>query len=98
MDAEDKAKIDRILALAEDNNAYIRQVRRSQKTSQMLKAIYWVVIAVVALGGYYFVKPYVSSMTSLFGGSGASFQMSDVERLENLFGKGAASPATGTQR
>ena len=72
MDAEDKQKLDRLLELAEDNNAYIKKVRSSQKTAQMFKAIYWVVIIIVMLGGFYFIQPYVADMVNLYnGGIGA---------------------------
>jgi hypothetical protein len=86
MDPEDKKKLDRVLKLAEENNEYVRQVRRTQKNSQMWKAIYWVVIITFAFGGFYFLKPYLSMISSVytgFSGRGASnedssFKFSDA--------------------
>lgn len=92
VDAEDSKKLDRILALAEENNEYIRKVRTTQKNAQMFKAIYWVVIISVALGGIYVVKPYLNSLMGLYSGLGAAqgvssntnFKIPDADQLQNL--------------
>lgn len=91
MDQEDKKKLDRILELAEENNAYIRRVRSTQKTSQMLKAIYWVIIVLFAVGGFYYIKPYLESVTNLYsnlnGKSGTAsslLNLPDTKQIEGL--------------
>jgi len=91
MDQEDKKKLDRILELAEENNAYIRRVRSTQKTSQMLKAIYWVIIVLFAVGGFYYIKPYLASLTNLYssfsGKSGTTntlLNLPDTKQVESL--------------
>ncbi len=88
VDEEVSKKIDRILALAEENNAYIRKVRSVQKTSQMMKAIYWVIIGVFVLGGFYFVQPYLNTLMSLYSGttgkSASSFSIPDASQLQEL--------------
>ena len=66
MDAEDKKKLDRILALAEENNEYVRQVRKGQKTSQMFKAIWWVIGLAVAASAYYSLQPYLGTLSSAY--------------------------------
>ena len=66
MDAEDKKKLDRILALAEENNEYVRQVRRGQKTSQMFKAIWWVLGLALAASAYYSLKPYLGTVQDAY--------------------------------
>ena len=87
MDADDKKKLDRILELAEENNQYIRKVRNSQKTSQMIKAIYWVVVVTFVLGGFYYIQPYIKSLTGIYSattGKSANFQFSDTAQIQNL--------------
>ena len=66
MDAEDKKKLDKILALAEENNEYVWQVRRGQKTSQMWKAIWWVLGIAVAASAYYSLKPYLGTLNAAY--------------------------------
>lgn len=91
MDQEDKKKLDRILELAEENNAYIRRVRSTQKTSQMIKAIYWVIIGLFAIGGFYYIKPYLNSMMSLYssfsgktGTASTLLNLPDTKQIEGL--------------
>ncbi len=87
MDAEDKKKLDRVLELAEENNKYVRSVRRSQKTSQMIKAIYWVVIVMFMLGGFYYVQPYLKTLTGIYSsvsGKNSGIQFSDSKQIESL--------------
>ena len=88
MDAEDKKKLDRILQLAEENNTYVKKVRSAQKTSQMFKAIYWVVIIAFVLGGFYFVQPYISTLMNLYssttGKPSSSFSIPDASQLQDL--------------
>lgn len=66
MDPEYAQKIDRILELAEENNQYVRQVRRSQKTSQMFKAIWWVIGLALVASAYYTMKPYIGTVTEVY--------------------------------
>ena len=88
MDAEDSKKLDRILALTEENNTYIRKVRSTQKTAQMFKAIYWVAIIVFVLGGFIFVQPYLSALMNLYSGNTgkttSSFAVPDATQLQEL--------------
>ncbi len=89
MDAEYKEKFDRMLKMTEESHEYIRQIRRTQKTAQMWKAIYWVVIIMFVLGGYYYIKPYLTKVTNLyttFSGatSGANLNLPEVKQLQGL--------------
>ncbi len=85
MDTEDRQKLDRLLKLAEENNDYIRKVRSSQKTSQMIKAIYWVVILVFVLGGFYYIKPYLKTLGSMYDtASGFNLNVTDAGQLREI--------------
>jgi hypothetical protein len=94
MDEEDKKKLDAILKLSEENNHFLRKVRGAQKTSQMFKAIYWVIIIAVTLGGFYLVKPFLSTLTGLYSGIGggssngsgssSGFKVPDIRQLQDL--------------
>jgi hypothetical protein len=87
MDDEDKKKLDRVLELAEENNKYIRKVRSTQKTNQMVKAIYWTVIIVFMLGGFIYLKPYFKTLSGLYSGvnnADGGFQFSTTKQLQAL--------------
>ena len=85
MDAEDKKKFDEILQLSRENNAYIKKVRKSQKASTIFTVIYWIVIVIVALGGFYFAQPYVSNMVNLYNGGISALQT--VHNIQNSANK-----------
>ena len=96
MDSEDKRKLDRVLKLAEENNEYVREVRSSQKTSQMWKSIYWVLVIAAVLGGYYYLKPYLAKMTQIYSAisgekAGLGFSIPGTKNLEGLL-DGIMSP------
>ena len=88
VDEEVSKKIDRILALTEENNLYIRKVRSTQKNSQIFKAVYWIAIIIFAVGGFYFLQPYVSTLMNLYssttGKPASSFSIPDAAQLQNL--------------
>lgn len=91
MDAEDSKKLDRILALAEENNEYIKKVRSTQKNTQMFKAIYWVAIITFAVGGFYFLKPYFNTLNNLYSSisgekkEGTSlFQIPEAKNIQGI--------------
>ncbi|MBP6884504.1 MAG: hypothetical protein KBC17_01605 [Candidatus Pacebacteria bacterium] len=92
MDEEYKKKIDRVLKLAEENNEYVRQVRSSQKTSQMFKAIYWVIIGTFALGGFYYIKPYLNTLNNVYSSFGdigkkatsSNLELYDLKQVQDL--------------
>ncbi len=84
MDAEDKKKLDRILELVESNNTSINQIRRSQKNTQIFKAVYWLVIFIVMFGGLYFLQPYVNNLVGLYnGGIGALKSVQNIQSTIN---------------
>jgi hypothetical protein len=74
MDPEDKRKLEKVLSLSQENNAMLHKIRSVQKTAQMFRAIYWIFILGSALGAYYFVKPYLDGILSLYTGGTSSFK------------------------
>lgn len=88
MDPEDKKKLDRLLELAEENKQYVHQVRRAQKTAQMWKAIYWVIVIAIAASSWYALKPYLGKVSGLYSAAEKSgFSTSDVQELQDLYAK-----------
>lgn len=90
VDEADSKKLDRILALTEENNEYIKKVRSTQKNAQMFKAIYWVAIITFAVGGFYFLKPYLNTLTSFYSSFGGEnkdgtslFQLPDAKSIQS---------------
>lgn len=66
MDSETKELLKANLELSKENNVLLKKIRKVQKRIQMTKTVYWVIVILVALGAYYYVKPYVGRVESLY--------------------------------
>lgn len=83
VDADDKSKLDRALKLAEENNEYIKKVYRYQKTAQAFKALYWIVIILFMVGGFFALKPYLSTLAGIYGPNSSTQPMTQAQ-LQDL--------------
>ena len=63
MTPEEHMKLDRSLALAEENNAILRGMRRTQRITAIMHILYWVIIIGVSVGAFYFIQPYLTFLT-----------------------------------
>ena len=68
MDELTQNKIDRLLALTEENNKMLKSLRRSMLISRFLTVFYWVIIIGASIGALYFVRPYIETLQGLYGG------------------------------
>ncbi|MES2215940.1 MAG: hypothetical protein V4481_01445 [Patescibacteria group bacterium] len=87
MTPEERSLLERTASLAEENNKMLRSLRRSGRISLAMRIGYWVVIILVSFGAYYFIQPYVQTMTNLVGGNektDASGAQSNVNLLNSL--------------
>lgn len=48
--------------LAEDNNAMLRKIQRSQRASLVIKVLYWIVIIGLSVGAFWFIQPYTNAL------------------------------------
>ncbi|HEX7724492.1 MAG TPA: hypothetical protein VF438_02015 [Candidatus Paceibacterota bacterium] len=72
MTPEEHAKLDRALALAEENHALLLSLRRTHRIALGMRILYWVVIIGISFGAFYFVQPYLNFLTNLAGGDVSS--------------------------
>ena len=79
MTPEEHMKLDRSLALAEENNAILRGMRRTQRITAIMHILYWVIIIGVSVGAFYFIQPYLSFLTGLVLPSGTNAQTGGSE-------------------
>ncbi len=88
MDPLDKEKLDKALALLEENNTLLRKMRASQKNAQLFKALYWAVIIFITIGGYYALKPILSNLGSAYGitpsGDTEGSQRMNIKEMQQL--------------
>ena len=69
MSPEEKELLRRSIVLSEENNDILRSIQRSMRLSRFLKLVYWVVVIGVAVGAFYFLKPYINSVMDLYNGA-----------------------------
>ncbi|MES3030803.1 MAG: hypothetical protein V4697_00095 [Patescibacteria group bacterium] len=67
MTPEERSLLERTYKLAEENNEILRKMRRLSRYGTIFKTIYWVVILGLSFGAYYFIQPYVESVSGLYG-------------------------------
>lgn len=63
MDDESKKMLEETLALAKENHEMLRKVRGAQKQAAFFRFMYWAFIILAGVGAFYFIQPYVDSIT-----------------------------------
>ncbi|MBI2627416.1 hypothetical protein HYW72_00620 [Candidatus Nomurabacteria bacterium] len=69
MSPEERELLNRSVSLAEENNKILLSMRRSQRWSSVMRAVYWIIIIGSAVGAYYFIQPYVDQLIGIYGGA-----------------------------
>lgn len=67
MTPEERSLLERTHKLAEENNEMLRSIRRANRFGTAMRVLYWVVILVLSFGAYYFIQPYVNTLTDAYG-------------------------------
>ncbi len=63
---EESKKLDEVYELTRENHDMLKKVRRVQKNAMTVRVIYWLVIVSMAFGAFYYIKPYVESLVSVY--------------------------------
>ncbi len=76
MNPEEKALLERVVALSEENNRILEKMRKSGRINNIFRVCYWILIIGLSFGAFYFVQPYIdslqSSLSSFGGGTSAA--------------------------
>lgn len=70
MNPEDKALLEKIYKITEENNSILRSIHRTNKIGLTIKVLYWVIILGLSFGAFYFVQPYINSLTGVLDNNG----------------------------
>ncbi len=74
MTPEEKSLLERTYKLAEQNNAILKGIRRTNRIGIAIKIFYWLVIIGATLGAFYFIQPYIESTMGLLDQAQNSIQ------------------------
>ena len=67
MDSEDKKKLERALALSEENNKMLKKLLRNMRWGRLFKTVYWLVIIGVSIGAFLHFQPFIDQFLQAFG-------------------------------
>jgi len=80
MDDETKKLLGDNYALNKENNEMLKKLVLFQKWNQIYKIVYWSIIILSAIGAFYFIQPYLSSLIGVYTGGVGVSNMSDVSK------------------
>jgi hypothetical protein len=84
MDDETKKLLADTYALNKDNNDMLKKLISFQKWNQIYKIVYWSIIILSAVGAFYFIKPMLGDIFSVYTGGASVSSFSDVTKtLDN---------------
>jgi hypothetical protein len=85
MDQSPNPKLDELLRLTEENNKILRGMRRAQRLAAVGRVLYWIMLALVAYGTYYYLQPYLKQVEEIYSGAGSMWN-----EVNGFFGDGKA--------
>lgn len=69
------------LRLAKENNRLLNKLYKYQQFQRITRFLYWIAVAALALGAYYYAKPYIDNVRNAY----TSIQET-VGGVQNVFG------------
>ena len=79
MEEKDKAMLQNVLKLSEENNRMLKRMERRHFWSSVGRLFYWVIIIGAAYGAFYYVQPYLAKVTNMY--NVASSQLQKVQNV-----------------
>lgn len=68
IDNEDKVILRQILEITKDNQEKIHRLYRGLWISRIWRVAYWIIVIGIAVGGFYFIQPYIDELKSAYSG------------------------------
>ena len=66
MEPEDKRMLKKTLELAENNNKILKKLYSDVVWQRIWSAVYWVFVLGTAVGVYYYLQPFIDSLTHTY--------------------------------
>ena len=90
MTPEERSLLERTATLVEENNKLLKSMQRSARWRTAMQVGYWVLILGLTFGAFYFIQPYINSLTGALGegnSDGTSTSQSISQELQNVLGQ-----------
>ncbi|HQO71090.1 MAG TPA: hypothetical protein PLH90_02105 [Candidatus Paceibacterota bacterium] len=90
MNDEEKRLLEEILTLQKENNKVILSLKKSIRWTSFTRIFYWILIAGIAFGAFFYIKPYLGSFLSIYSGNISGVNITELtkslmEYLPDLF-------------
>ena len=67
MTPEERSLLMRTASLVEENNKLLKSMQKSARWRTAFQIGYWVIILALTFGAFYFIQPYINSLTGALG-------------------------------
>jgi len=76
------------LEISKENNKILRKMRGAQRWAQITRVIYYLIIAGLAVGAFYYIQPYIQKFLEIIPGFSKMLNgLPDFSALNNLLPK-----------
>ncbi len=95
MEPQDK-QLQEILELSRENNHLLKGVHRRARWSMFFWIARWVIVAGILFGAYYYIEPYVKTVTDTYHKTSDTFKQfqSTADKVQGMFGGSTAATST----
>ncbi len=80
MDEEEKRLLQEILALQKENNEMLLSYKKNIRWNNLSRIFYWILIAGIAFGAFYFIKPYLGSFMNIYSGNISGVNITELTK------------------
>ena len=86
MTPDERSLLERTAALVEENNELLKKMRRRSHWTTAFQIGYWVLIIALTFGAFYFIQPYINSLTGALGGGSGTGTTSISQEFQSALG------------
>ena len=87
MDVETKAMIESLSRQQAESHQLLKKIYRVNQINLYTKFAYWIFLILLALGSFYFIKPFVGNLVNVYGGLGQESGV-PTDLLKTISGSG----------
>ena len=68
MTPEERQMLRESLELSRKNNEILHKLYRATLWGRAIKGLYWLILIGITVGSFYFIQPYIDTLTGVYGG------------------------------
>jgi len=80
MDDEGKRLLKELLALQKENNEMLLSLKKNIRWNNLSRSFYWILIAGITFGAFFYIKPYLGSFLSIYSGNISGVNITELTK------------------